>query len=181
MSVDEIAEQTVRCEHCGVEFAGGDACPQCGKLREQVTCEDDPSQLAVFRCVICGRAVCRNLPEGSHAALCDEHRTIPIIQGWAQIYSAASEMEAQLIVENLRAEEIDAQLFNQADRSFPVDLGELSIARVLVPVWQYGTALEMIQSHMDSEGEVSFACPVCGEVYEPGQVVCGSCGAPLAG
>ena len=90
-------------------------------------------------------------------------------------------MEAQLIVENLRAEEIDAQLFNQADRSFPVDLGELSIARVLVPVWQYGAALDMIQSHMDSEGEVAFACPICGEVYEPGQAVCGSCGAPLAG
>lgn len=90
-------------------------------------------------------------------------------------------MEAQLIVENLRAEEIDAQLYNQADRSFPVDLGELSIARVLVPVWEYGPALELIQSYMDTEGEVVFACPACGEVYEPGQDRCSNCGAPLAG
>ena len=182
LSVNEIAaEETVRCSHCGVEFDGGDACPQCGKLRAQVPCDDDPSQNASFRCVICGRAVCAHLPDACRAALCEEHRTVPMIEGWAQVYSTAAEMEAQLIVENLRAEEIDAQLYNQADRSFPVDLGELSIARVLVPVWEYGPALELIRSYMDTEGEVVFACPSCGEVYEPGQATCSSCGASLVG
>lgn len=180
MTVNEIVEETVRCEHCGTEFAGGDSCPQCGKLRAQVPCEDDPAQNAAFRCVICGRAVCAHLPEGSHAALCEEHRTVPVIEGWAQVYTTAAGMEAQLIVENLRAEEIDAQLYNQADRSFPVDLGELSIARVLVPVWEYGAALELIRAYMDTEGEVVFACPSCGDVYEPGQARCSTCGAPLA-
>jgi uncharacterized OB-fold protein len=34
---------------------------------------------------------------------------------------------------------------------------------------------------MDTEGEVTFACPSCGEVYEPGQETCGSCGASLVG
>jgi rubrerythrin len=179
--VDEIAEETIRCKWCGTEFAGGDSCPQCGKMFAQVPCDEDPSQNAAFRCVICERTVCVELPDAGHAALCEEHRTIPVIEGWAQVYTTASEIEAGLIVENLRAEGMDAQLYNQADRSFPVDLGELSIARVLVPVWEFDGALQLIRSYMDTEGEVVFACPSCGEVYEPGQATCTSCGAALAG
>jgi predicted RNA-binding Zn-ribbon protein involved in translation (DUF1610 family) len=63
---------------------------------------------------------------------------------------------------------------------YPVDLGELSIVRVMVPVWEYAAALETIRAHMDTEGEVVFACPSCGEAYEPGAEACASCGAPLA-
>ena len=33
--------------------------------------------------------------------------------------------------------------------------------------------------HAQIEGEVVFACPSCGEVYEPGQESCTSCGAAL--
>ncbi len=179
MTVNEIVEETFRCGNCGVEFAEGDACPQCGKLRAQVPCEEDPSQLAGFRCVICGRAVCHNLPDADRAALCDEHRTVPVIEGWAQVYSTASDIEARLIVDNLRAEGIDTQLYDQSDRTFPMDLGEFSISRILVPVWEYGPALALIRSYMDTEGEVAFACPSCGEVYEPGQTACASCGAAL--
>jgi uncharacterized OB-fold protein len=62
-----------------------------------------------------------------------------------------------------------------------VDLGELSIVRLLVPVWEFSAALDIIRSYMDSEGEVGFACPSCGEVYEPGQAECASCGASLTG
>ncbi|HEX8360736.1 MAG TPA: hypothetical protein VF613_11525 [Longimicrobium sp.] len=180
-TVNEIAEEGFRCDRCGQEFASDDSCPRCGKLRREVPCDADASRNAGFRCVICRRTVCEHLPEDNHPALCEEHRTVPVIEGWAQVYTTASEIEAQLIVENLRAEEIDAQLYSQSDRSFPVDLGELSIDRVLVPVWEYGAALELIHAHMDREGEVGFACPSCGEVYEPGQTTCASCGAALAG
>ena len=181
MTVNEIAEETFRCERCGVEFEGGDSCPACVKLRAAVPCDDEPGATATFRCVICGRAVCAGLPDENRPALCDEHRTVPVIEGWSQVYSTGAQIEAQLIVENLRAEGIDAQLFNQADRSFPVDVGDLSIARVLVPVWEYQAADELIRSYMDTEGEVVFACPSCGEVYEPGAAECASCGATLAG
>ncbi|MBV9110262.1 MAG: hypothetical protein JO306_12700, partial [Gemmatimonadetes bacterium] len=59
--------------------------------------------------------------------------------------------------------------------------GELSIARVLVPVFEYDQAMQLIREYMDTEGEVVFACPSCGEVYEPGQEACASCGASLVG
>jgi uncharacterized OB-fold protein len=60
-----------------------------------------------------------------------------------------------------------------------MELGEMSIARVLVPTFQYQQALELIRDYMDTEGEVVFACPGCGEVYEPEQESCASCGASL--
>jgi hypothetical protein len=175
-----VGDEGVRCERCGGEFVDGDACPLCGALRAEVPCDDDPTRAAHSRCVICGRALCDGRSEAARAALCDEHRSVPVIEGWSQVYTTSVEMEAQLIVENLRAEGIDAQIYAQTDRSFPVDLGELSIARVLVPVWEHEQALQTIQERMDTEGEVLFACPSCGEAYEPGAADCASCGAPLA-
>ncbi|MEX2584437.1 MAG: DUF2007 domain-containing protein [Gemmatimonadota bacterium] len=103
-----------------------------------------------------------------------------MIQGWAQVYSTASEFEAQLLRDNLMAEEVDARIFSQKDNMLSVELGELSIVRILVPAWEYEQASGIIRQHMDAEGEVTFACPACGEAYEPGTRSCASCGADLA-
>lgn len=169
-----------RCDRCGTEFAASDACPACGKLYAEVACAAHPDRSASARCVICDAAVCGECrTEKGGVALCPDHGGIPIIQGWGQVYSTASEFEAQLLQENLRSEGIDAQIFSQKDHIYTVDLGELSIVRVLVPVWEYGGALGIIREHMDTEGEVVFACPSCGEAYEPGSHECLACGASL--
>ena len=169
-----------RCPRCETEYEGADACPACGTLRVEAACETHPDREAKGRCVICGRALCDRCSAGDDAFLCEEHRGVHMIQGWAQVYSTHGEIEAQLVQENLRAEGIDSQIFSQKDHIYPVDLGELSIVRVMVPVWEYAAALETIRGHMDTEGEVVFACPSCGEAYEPGAEACASCGAPLA-
>ncbi|HEX2095016.1 MAG TPA: zinc-ribbon domain-containing protein, partial [Longimicrobiaceae bacterium] len=177
----DAAEEVFRCERCGTEYEGVDACPVCGSLRVAAECPQDAGRPAEGRCVICGRLVCDRCRAGDHDAfLCEEHRTVPMIEGWAQVYSTHGELEAQLVRDNLAAEGIDAQIYSQKDHIYPVDLGELSIVRVMVPVWEYGAALEVIRNHMDTEGEVVFACPSCGEAYEPGAEVCTNCGAPLA-
>ena len=175
------AEASYTCDRCGTEYGDGDSCPACGALREPVPCEEDPSQRAHARCVLCGRAVCGPQADDREPARCLEHRGVPVIEGFAQVYTNNNAFAAQLLVENLRAEGLDAALYSQADRSFPMDLGELSISRVLVPAFQYEQALELVREYMDSEGEVVFACPSCGEVFEPGQETCSSCGASLAG
>lgn len=181
MSV-EAPEATITCPRCGAEYTGGDACPSCGVLQAPVPCDDDPSRTAAYRCVLCGRTVCGAEPAGKRAALCDLHAHVPIIEGWAQVYTTGDPLEADLIVQNLQAEGIDAQVYSQKDdHAFPVDIGELSIVRVLAPVWEFGEAMELVQSYTSSDGEVAFACPNCGEVYEPGATQCASCGAPLAG
>jgi hypothetical protein len=104
---------------------------------------------------------------------------VNVIQGWAQIYTTTSEFEAQLVRENLQAEGIEARIFSQKDNMLSVDLGELSIVRLLVPVWDFASAEGVIREHMDSEGEVSFACPGCGEAFDHGAGECANCGMPL--
>jgi hypothetical protein len=173
--------EVVTCGNCEAEFQGGDACPVCGRLQVEVACEAHADRMAPGRCVVCGRAVCEACRAGeSHAYLCEDHRTVSVIGGWAQVYTTTTEFEAQLVKENLRAEGRDARVFSQRDRAFSVDLGELSIVRVLVPVWEYGAALQVIRDHMGSGGEVAFACPSCAEAYEPGARECAACGAPLS-
>jgi hypothetical protein len=178
----EVLEASTTCSRCGAEYAGGDACPSCGLMPAAVPCDEDPSRQTRFRCVLCGRTVCEGAPEldGKHPALCPLHASVPMVGGWAQVYSTGDSIEAGLIVQNLQAEGVDAQVYDQKDdNAFPVDLGDLAVVRVLVPVWQFEDAFELVSSYMDSAGEVTFACPACGEVYEPGQTQCGNCGASL--
>ncbi|HYW10950.1 MAG TPA: DUF2007 domain-containing protein [Longimicrobium sp.] len=182
MSVEtpEVLEASTTCSRCGAQYAGGDACPSCGLMLAPAPCDDDPGTQTRFRCVLCGRTVCGQEPSGTRAALCSMHASVPMVGGWAQVYSTGDSIEAGLIVQNLQAEGVDAQVYDQKDdNAFPVDLGELAVVRVLVPVWQFEDAFELVNAYSDGAGEVSFACPSCGEVYEPGQTQCGNCGASL--
>jgi hypothetical protein len=179
-AASEGGGEVFRCSQCAEDFRDSDACPACGTLRESAACETHPDRDAAGRCVVCGRAVCEECRARDRGAtLCEEHASVMVIEGWAQVYSNANEFEAQLVRENLRAEGIDAQIYSQRDRAFSLDLGELSIVRLLVPVWEYERALRLIREHMDTEGEVVFACPSCGEAFDPGTRECSSCGAAL--
>lgn len=174
------AADSFTCEHCGTEAGGAAACPRCGVLRAEQPCDAHPERTTARSCVVCGRAVCDECAvSGRDPTRCAEHDGVPMIEGWAQVYTTASEIEARLVAENLESEGIDAQVYAQNDRIFPVDLGELSMVRVLVPAWEYAQALESIRGHMDVRGEVAFACRECGAPTEPGAVQCAACGAQL--
>ncbi len=160
--------------------ADAGACPVCGHLTVDQPCDRHPERKAVGACVICGLALCKSCDhsQGRHH-VCADHSDIPLISGWAQVYLAVSEIEAELIRENLVAEGIEAQILSQKDLSFAVELGELSQVRVLVPAFAFGDAVTLIAQHLDASGEVAFACLECGEAYEPGQLSCANCGAQL--
>jgi hypothetical protein len=178
---DATEVMTYRCARCETEYEGAGACPACGLLREAEACAEHPEDTARGRCVICGRTVCERCEAcGTDPYLCAEHAGISIIEGWAQLYTSSDEFEMQLLRDNLQAEGMDAQVFSQKSHTYPVDMGDLALVRLMVPVWEYERALEVIRGHMDTEGEVVFACPACGEAYEAGATVCGNCGAPLA-
>ncbi|MBI4409560.1 MAG: zinc ribbon domain-containing protein [Gemmatimonadetes bacterium] len=169
------------CPRCRENIAAGaESCPACGWLRASEPCPEHGRE-APGRCVICDRPVCPEC-EGAEAPqyLCSEHGLVPVVEGWAQVYSTSDDLEAELIRDNLHAEGMDAQVLSQKDHySFTVDLGDLSPVRVLVPAYQYQEANRLIRNHMDDQGQVSFACPRCGEAYEAGDEVCAACGAPL--
>lgn len=175
-------ESVVTCPRCEEDYNGGDSCPACGFAPIPIPCDRHPHVLADGRCVICGRAICndcRGNPSDKRVYLCDDHAAVVVIEGWAQVYDGANEVEAHLLRDNLAAEGIEARVFSQKDAMFSVGLGELSVVRILVPVWEHERAERIIQDHTDIEGAVSFACPNCGEAFDPGAELCLSCGASL--
>lgn len=175
-------EATIRCQRCDQEIdATAPACRACGNiLGKAVACVRHPDREAVGVCVVCGDAACEECDSGDDPhTLCPEHAAVPVIEGWAQIYTTADAIEADLIRENLEAEGLDAAVLSQKDRSFSVELGDLSPVRVLVPAYTFLDAMHVLISHMDGRGQVLFACPTCGEAYEVGDDVCRNCGATL--
>jgi hypothetical protein len=141
------------CEVCGESFGDSDACPACGTAVERFACDRHPMAVATGRCVVCSRALCqecRGDAAEERVHLCDEHASVFVIQGWAQVVEETDEIEAHLIRDNLVAEGIDSRVFSQKDRAFSVDLGELSVVRVLVPAWEYERAVQFIN---DQPGE----------------------------
>jgi hypothetical protein len=109
-------------------------------------------------CVICGTALCPDCNKGGDAHfLCELHRAIPVVEGGAQVYTTSADLEAQLIKENLEAEGIGSRVLSQKDHfSLPVDFGDLSPVRVLVPAYAYQDAERLLASHRNARGEVAF-------------------------
>jgi RNA polymerase subunit RPABC4/transcription elongation factor Spt4 len=172
---------TRRCPNCDQEIdAESESCPACGTMFIEAFCDDHPERRAAGACIVCGRRVCDDcgIDERGYC-VCSEHADIPIFEGWAQLYTTPEEVEAQLIRDNLHAEGIDAEILSQKDRTLTFDLGDFAHIRVLVPAFSWIDARKVLHRHMDPEGEVAFACPSCGATYEPGDMICRSCGAEL--
>ncbi len=171
-----------KCPKCGESVAEDrDYCPLCGHAFTAAACPDHPDRTASDRCVICGRPVCEACDDAERdgACRCERHADIPVVEGWAQLYTTGSEVDAQLVQQNLQAEGLDARVFSQKDRSFAIGIGDLSPVRLLVPAEQFVGALEILRAHMSPEGEVSFACPECGEPLDADAERCEACGATL--
>lgn len=155
----EATTTPVTCDHCGESISDtADACPACGDLREPRMCSRHDDRDAGGVCVVCGIAVCEtcNKSRDNHF-LCETHRSIPVVAGWAQVYTTSDDLEAQLIRENLEAEGVDARILSQKDHfSVPVDLGDLSPVRVLVPAYAYQDAERVLAEHRDASGDVAF-------------------------
>lgn len=152
------SDRTEACSNCSEEISvDAEACPACGTLRERRSCETHGDVNAEGQCVVCGRALCENCNHGGKHFVCDDHRTVPLLQGWAQVYSTTDDLEAQLIRDNLEAEGVDARVLSQKDHfSIPVDMGELSPVRVLVPAFLYMDATNLLAEHTNASGEVRF-------------------------
>lgn len=159
LSASQVAVATEECLHCGEKIASGEeACPACGHLHVTAACANHTDRQAEGQCVVCGTTLCEDCNRGGDTHfICDAHREIPVSQGWAQVYTTSDDLEAQLIRDNLQAEGVDARVLSQKDHfAVPVNQGDLSPVRVLVPAYAYTDAAGLIASHTDSAGEVRF-------------------------
>lgn len=179
----DLRDRTRECDHCGETIAAdAGTCPACGHLETPTRCDRHPGREAPGRCALCGTALCEEECESGnrHYHKCQDHASISIIEGWAEVLSIPDEVEAQLIEDNLKAEGIESRILSQKDHSaFPVEFGDLARVRILVPAYAYEEAERLLASHKDAVGEVSFGCPNCGEPYDEGERVCGKCGEAL--
>ncbi len=182
LPAEPVAGETVDCPNCGAAVpADSDACPACGYLRVEAACEQHPDRRAVGACVVCGRPVCKECNVGKRREfLCDVHRDVEIVEGWAEVYSTGDDVEADLIRDNLKGEGIDAQVLSQRDHYMTaLNMGDFAMVRVLVPAYEYEDAMRALAEHEDSEGDVAMACPACGSSDQAGDAICGACGASL--
>jgi Putative prokaryotic signal transducing protein len=101
---------------------------------------------------VCGRPLCEKCEDRrGGVSRCADHAAIPMVEGWAEVYETGDEIEAQLIEENLRGQDIDARVFSQKDHAFNLSLGDMARVRVLVPAHDYLDALDIIRSHTPSD------------------------------
>lgn len=155
----ENIETVIECRHCRERIASdAESCPACGDLRMNAACSNHADRQAEGQCVVCGSNLCPGCNRGGDAHfLCEAHQDIPVVHGWAQVYTTSDDVEAELIRENLLAEGVDARVLSQKDHfAVPVDLGDFSPVRVLVPAYEYTEAIELIAEHSDASGEVRF-------------------------
>ena len=111
------------------------ACPACGHYFEPARCVRHPDRVARGQCPLCGAAVCESCDTGTGIYYrCPEHRSVEIIEGWAEVVSVPDDLEATLIEENLRAEGIDCAVVEaQCREDFERALDDLRRALELDP------------------------------------------------
>lgn len=110
-------------------------------------CNRHPQSVATSGCAVCGVAVCSECDRGDrHASLCDDHAEVRVLQGWAEVHQTSGDAEAQLVVDALRAADLDAQFLSQKDHAHMLSVAGMAVVRVLVPAGQYEAATEVLSS-----------------------------------
>ena len=101
--------------------------------------------MALHRCAVCGVSLCQRCRHGGRrTALCAEDGHVSLVSGWAEAARGTDEAEAEVLASQLRAADLDVQIFSQKDHANVVALGALALVRVLVPVFQLEQARRVL-------------------------------------
>ena len=88
-------------------------------------------------------------------------------EDWVLVYTSFSEIDVDMLKENLVSAGIAASVLSQKDSNFPVP-GDLSKIKLMVKKGDVQTALELIQ-------EIMPTCPSCKYEYVKGITICPNC------
>ena len=139
--------EAIRCRTCDRERdPSAEGCRWCGTLVRAARCEAHPSNLASAACVACGVRVCADCRHGGrHAALCERHARLRVVQGWAEVLRTSHEERAEVLAGALRAAGVPAQVLSQKDHANVMTFGALAVVRLLVPAFELDSALRVLQ------------------------------------
>lgn len=149
------------CPRCEEPVGDDDIfCPHCGVLMVEVEgergqeCAVHAKVPAIAACVVCGKRMCdRCAREKEGKYFCDNDEHVKMAFDWAQVYTAATEIEAEMVKANLAGAGISAVVLLQTDRMYVATLGDLAVARVMVPKYKLSDAEEIIRAMEQEEGE----------------------------
>ncbi len=68
------------------------------------------------------------------------------VDGWMTIYSTSTDYEAELVKDRLVDAGVDAVILTHRDRAFSLNVGDMSVVRILVPPDQEETARGILDS-----------------------------------
>ncbi|MCX8010675.1 MAG: DUF2007 domain-containing protein [Ignavibacteria bacterium] len=74
-------------------------------------------------------------------------------KNWQIVFSASSNIEAEMVKTKLESADIECVILNQKDRSFQLD-GDLGIIKVLVPKDSVSEALQIIETFESEEDDL---------------------------
>lgn len=119
-------------------------------------CEIHPETLTSTGCAVCGRAVCPACDRGDrYVSLCEAHREVKVVQGWAEAIRMHDDAEAELAAGSLRAAGLDANVLSQKDHAHMLSMAGMAVVRVLVPAGQYEDARDVLRAADEAHGAES--------------------------
>ncbi|MDZ7290969.1 MAG: hypothetical protein ONB44_12330 [candidate division KSB1 bacterium] len=92
------------CENCGAGASSQDQfCMACGvAFEENPTCDIHPATAAIALCVVCKKRLCADCSFVKHGRyVCEEHRKVELIEGWATALATSTRLEAELQQQHL--------------------------------------------------------------------------------
>ncbi|MFH0988916.1 MAG: hypothetical protein V1799_02760 [bacterium] len=155
------------CHNCSGEVTeDSDFCPHCGLLfnsAQSAMCEIHTDQQAVGVCILCHQPVCKSCSSMTMGrTFCKPHDDIAVVEDWAMVFEATDIVDAGLARELLISNGFKVQVQNFNSIGFVWDGGGDSIisrsnlskpAKVFVPIPDYFTALELLESWSESNLE----------------------------
>jgi len=105
-------EHDAECGRCGCPVVTSDpCCAGCGVIMAagDLSCADHSQVPAVARCLVCQRPMCGDcacLVEDR--AVCEAHRTVKLVEGWASLGDQVTQLEAEVIQARLEDRKIEA-------------------------------------------------------------------------
>lgn len=97
-----------------------------------------------------------------------EHRSS---DDWKVVFKTGIEYEAGLVCERLRAAEIPAVIMNQRDSAYNLNFGDLAQIKVMVPLYRYQDAANLLAQAPLSDEELEAAALAADPFDEEGEEV----------
>lgn len=131
-------------------------CGFCGTLSRPDVCAAHGQAVTTWACAVCGVRVCSVCRRGTrHAALCETHADVRLLEGWAEVGRGSDEVAADVAAERIRLSGLEARVISQKDHVNVVGFGGLSIVRILVPAFQFERSRAILAQGGEHDSEVT--------------------------